>query len=147
MAYTTVDKVIGTLPHRQIDNESVVKLKDVAGLISSVDKIVLARLKIAGHNVTAEVEDASYTDLLETIETLMTAGWVEARFKADDGGDEATEQGEPTNVYYREGSRLLKMLSENNEFDEITNIDTIVFNLTGREDELKPHFEKNVRQW
>jgi hypothetical protein len=124
-----------------------VTLKDVQGLILSVDKIVNARLKIAGHDVTAEIVSASYTDLLETIETLMTAGWVESRFKADDGGDQADPTGDPTNIYYKEGAILLKQLAENNEFDEVANIDTTIDNLTGRDGELDPHFEKNVRLW
>ncbi len=147
MAYTTVDKVIGTLPHRDIDNKSVVTLKDVQAVISSIDKIVVSRLKIAGHDVTAEIVSASYTDTLETIETLMSAGWVERDFKADDGGEETTPEGEITNNYYREGSRLLTALAQNNEFDAIPDIDTTVDNITGSEGELDPHFSKNVGQW
>ena len=147
MAYTTVDKVINTLTHRDIDNESVVTLKDVQGIISNIDKIVLGRLKIAGHDVESEIESATYTDTLETIETLMAAGWVERNFTADDGGEDSTPGGEITNNYYREGNNLLIMLAQNNEFDTIPDIDTVVDNITGSEGELDPHFSKNVRQW
>lgn len=147
MAFTTVDKVIETLPHRDIDNESVVSLKDVQGAITTVDKIVISTLKIAGHDVTAEIVSASYTDTLETIETLMAAGWVERDFKADDGGEDATQKGDPVNSFYREGRVLLTQLAQNNEFDAIPNIDTAVDNITGSEGELDPHFSKNTRQW
>lgn len=147
MAYTTVDKVINTLTHRDIDNESVVTLKDVQGIISTVDKLVNARLKIAGHDVTSEIVSATYTDTLETIETLMSAGWVERNFKADDDGEAATPEGDPVNSFYREGSKLLAQLAQNNEFDTIPDIDTAVDNITGSEGELDPHFSKNVRQW
>jgi hypothetical protein len=144
MPYTTVEDVINTLPHRKIDNESVVTIHDVGILLTAVDKIVVARLKIAGHDVTSEIVAASYTDALEVIETLMTAGWVEQRFKGDTGGDEGDV---PNNNYYKEGSKLLDNLAENNEFDEVPDITSVVDSITDGDDELEPHFNKNTRDW
>jgi hypothetical protein len=145
MAYTTVEKVTGMLPHRLIDNESRVKLRDVRAIISAVDKVVVGRLKIAGIAAATEVVLASYTDLLETIETLMSAGWVEQRFKADAEGDAGEE---PNNNFYKEGSALLKRLEENNEFDSVTDIASRVNSWSGGTDgELDPAFKKNQRDW
>jgi len=144
MAYTTVDKVIEMLPHREIDNDSTVTLIDIEGFIASVNKIIDATLKIAGHDVTAQIVSASYSELLETIETLMVAGWVEQRFKGDTGGDEGEK---PNNNYYKEGSNLLKALADNNEFDPPASVTAEVDRLADGTDELAPVFKKGVRDW
>jgi len=143
VAYTTISNVVEALPHRTIDDTSVVNSLDVGNLIEMADKIVIGRFKVCGIAIS-EVIAAGYTDMLETIETLMTAGMVEQRLQAENGG----EAGEvPNNNYYKEGKKLLEELLDNNEFDVISDTEDVIGALTGGEDELKAAFEKNKRQW
>jgi len=143
MAYTTAMLVIETLPHRAIDDTSVVNTGDVGNFIDIVDKIIIGRFKIRGIAIS-EVVAAGYTDMLETIETLMAAGMVEQRLQADNGGENGDV---PNNNYYKEGKKLLEELLENNEFDTVSDPEDVLDALTGGTDELDPAFEKNKRQW
>jgi len=143
VAYTTVSNVVESLPHRTIDDDSVVSSLDVGNLIEMVEKIVIGRFKVRGIAI-AEVVAAGYTDMLETIETLMAAGMVEQRLQSENGG----EAGEvPNNNYYKEGSKLLVELLENNEFDAVSDPEDVINALTSGTDELDAVFEKNKRQW
>lgn len=145
-AYTTVDKVLLILSHRDdLDNQSVITTKEIRSLINSVHRIVISTLKIAGHDVESEIEsDAEYLDHLEVIESLMAAGWVEQRLKADNGGDEGDL---PNNNFYKQGNNLLKQLAENNEFDEISIPEDVINALVGSDNQLHSVWGKTSRNW
>jgi len=143
MAYTVTQNILEALPHRTIDDDSVVNTHDVGNIIAMVDKIVIGRFKVNGIAIT-EVVAAGYTDMLETIETLMAAGMVEQRLAADNGGENGDV---PNNNYYKEGKKLLEELLENNEFDAVSDPENVIDALTSGTDELEAAFKKNERQW
>lgn len=142
--YCTVQDIIAILPHRRIDQESTVTITDVNSLIVSVDKIVKAKIKIEGIDLDGEIIALGYADLLNVIETLMVAGWVEQRFKGDAKGDEGEE---PNNNYYKEGRTLLNDLCQNTEFEPVEPVENSIESMTGRAEDLKARFTMSGEEW
>ncbi len=141
MSYCKVSDVLEIIPNRDINNQnSVISPDDVDNLILHADNIINLYLKNSG----IENEVSNYSEELKTIEALMVAGLVEARLKADDGGEEGDT---PNNALYKEGVFLLEKLTQNNIIQPIRNPEDEINATLNSSDELEAVFNKNKRQW
>lgn len=141
MSYCKVEDVLEIIPNRDINNQnSIISPDDVDNLILHADNIINLYLKSEG----VENEISNYTDELKTIEALMVAGMIEARLKADDGGEEGDL---PNNALYKEGVTLLEKLTKNNIIQPIDDPENEINAILDSDNELEALFFKNKRQW
>lgn len=141
MSYCGVEDVLKIIPNREINDEStVISTGDVENLIKHADNIINLKLKNAGLYSSV----SGYSEELKTIEALLVAGLVEARLKADDGGEDDEL---PNNALYKEGIKLLDELCQNNILQPIDEPETAINSFMDSEDELEARFNINKRMW
>ena len=141
MAYTTLEDVLRLLPHRQIDETTIITPTEVNEYITTADKIIEGELKLAG--VTAE-DKAAMSDMLGVAEAYLVAGMIESKLKADDGGEDGDL---PNNYYYRHGLKMIEKIIEVRRAPTPNDPEDEIYALTGDEDELDALFRKNKREW
>lgn len=140
--FTTVENVKALLSHREISRDTVVSEEDCAIFVIIVENRIKLRLKVRG--ITAgEIADTDYQKGLQEIATLMVAGIVESKHKADSTESEGQES---NNTYYSEGRKLLEELMDSIKMNPLPILGSDLED-EDEESEIAPIFKRSRREW